>query len=188
MDCRDYSARSLDNFLGQRAPSLRSATFSGICPLLESPFPLPNLTELNIHLSEDMGPIRISLLLSLCSSCLRLQRAGISAHCQLLQDVTLDQVVSLDSLVELEYTCNNSCRFIPFLKLSRLKRLHVSLKKGNVEKLIDLLPHDDHTLLSGATSMSHVHDYESQIVGLSGNGVDAEFSVLRDWIHPSSAG
>jgi hypothetical protein len=177
MQDSEHSLLYLNNFLGQQAPSLRSATFFGICPLLGSPFPLPNLTELNLNLEECEGKIRTSSLLSLCSSCPRLQRANINIDCQ-LQDVALDLIVSLDSLVGLEFTCIGFSRFIPFLKLSHLKRLRVSLRGEKVDKLTDLLPHDGHTLLSRATSMSLVQKYGSHVVGLSGNGVDVEFSVF----------
>jgi hypothetical protein len=188
MQAGEHSVRAFDNFLGQQALSLRSATFSGICPLLGSPFPLPNLTELNMDLSKDMGPIRISLLLSLCSSYPRLQRACVSTHCQLLQDVTLDQVVSLDSLVVLEFACNDLSRFIPFLKLPRLKWLHVTLQEGKVDKLADLLPHNGRALLTETTSMLHFYDPGSRGVELSGNGLDASFTMPNNRRGETSAG
>jgi hypothetical protein len=170
------SAHALDNFLGQQAPSLRSATFIGICPLLGSPFPLPNLTELTLRLLGGMGPIRLSSVFRLCSSCPQLQKARIGVYCRILQNVALDQVLLLDSLVELEYTCNSVGRFLPFLKLPRLKRLRVFLEAGEVDKLADLLPHNGYTLLSGVTSMSHFYDRSSQAVELSGNGVSTSFT------------
>jgi hypothetical protein len=186
MYSRERSVRALGDFLGHQAPSLRSVEFNGIFPILGSFFPLPSLTELYLRLPGGMDPFRISSLFRLFSSCPRLQTARINVQCTLSQDIVLGQVILLDSLVELEYTCNNFGRFIPFLRLPRLKRLRIFL--GKVEKLADLLPHNGHNLLSGATTMSHFYDGGSQAVELSGNGVDASFGAFENAMGTTSAG
>jgi hypothetical protein len=183
-----HSVRALNNFLGQQAPSLRSVVFDSICPLLGSPFQLPSLTDLDLNLPDNAGPIRMSSLFRLLSNCPRLQKACIAIHCKILQDVTLDQVVSLDSLVKLVYTCHTSGRFTPFLKLPRLKSLHIALDAGKVDHLADILPHSSHTLLSEATSMWLLNAEHSQRVGLSGNGVNISFTMSRGGTGVTSAG
>ena len=184
------SRRTLNNFLGQNAPSLRSAVFIGICSALESPLLLPSLTRLHLRLLGSMGPLPISLLLRLCSSCPRLRNVHISIYCQILQDVALDQVISLDSLVELEYTYNTDTvtRLLPFLELPRLKQLQIFLPVERVEKTADLFPHNGHTLLSGATTMSYFYGRSSQVLGLSGKEVDALFTSLDHGAGETSAG
>ena len=56
---------TLDNFLGQQAPLLRSAVFIGIRPMLKSPFPFLSLTQLDLYLLENTGPLHLGSLLSL---------------------------------------------------------------------------------------------------------------------------
>jgi hypothetical protein len=177
-----------DNFLGQQAPSLRSASFIGIWPIPEPFFPLPSLTELVVSLPRYRDPFRISLLFRLFSNCPRLQQARISIECNIINDVALDRVVLLDSLVKLEYTCKTVGRFIPFLKLPLLKSLRVSLGTRGVYQLASMLPHGAHNLLSGATTMSLFYRGGSQAVELSGNGVNASFTVSDDGMGATSAG
>ena len=168
-------AHAPENFLGRQAPLLRSAVFDGIFPALQSPFPLPSLTHLDLRLLRTMDPLPISSLLRLCSSCPRLLELHINIPCAMIQDVPLDRVVSLDSLVKLEYNYSLAGRFLPFLRLPHLKWLQVSSTR--LDKLADLLPQSGHILLSGVTKMSHFYDGYSQVVELSGEGVYAAFSV-----------
>lgn len=168
-----------DNFLGRQAPSLRSVSLSGICPTFESPFPLPNLTELYLYMPEGTGPFRMSGLFQFFSNSPLLQRISISIPSQTVQDVPPDQVVSLESLVELGYTCNSAGRVLPCLRLPRLKQLRVSLSLGQMQKLADILPHNGHTLLAGATKMLYYSDQYLLRVDLSGDGVDVSFSAFR---------
>ena len=169
---------SLNNFLGEQAPSLRSITITGVCPLLGSPFPLPSLTDLDLYFTKDMGLIHISSLFGLFSRCNLLQKAciGFSRNCSLQQDVPLDQTVSLDSLVELACTYTTCDPFIPLLNLPHLKRLHVS----SVDKLVHLLPQNGHVLLSRTTSMFHAQSESDQTIKLSGNGVEISFDIPGD--------
>ena len=171
--------RPLDNFLDQQAPSLRSAVFVGICPVLESPFPFPSLNQLNLDLLENMGPIHMNSLFGLCSSCPRLQKIYIKISCEIVQDVPLDQITPMNSLVELEYTCDTPSQFLPFLELPLLKQLTVSSPwyPGTVDKLADLLPRSGHDLLSGATTVSYLDDRNVQLVELSGEGVNASLTM-----------
>lgn len=163
------------------------APLCSFCPLLKSPFPLPSLTDLNLDLLECLGPISTSSLLNLCSSCPLLQKTSITIGCRLLQDVPLGQVISLHSLVELEYTYHTCDRFIPFLNLPRLKQLHISSQEGKMGKLIDILPHNGHSLLSGTTSMSHLHKGSLQAIELSGNSIIASSTVCQTQINATSA-
>lgn len=176
MHAREGPVYDLGNFLGQQAPSLRSVTFDGIFPVIESPFPLPNLTEFDLRLLGDADPVRISLLFRLCSNCPRLRKINIS--CPMFQDVSPEQVTLLESVVELDYTCHTVVRVLPCLKLPRLKRLRVSspLQQGLVYKLVDLLPHGGLSLLSGATAMLYFSDQSSHTIKLSGRGVNVSLT------------
>lgn len=181
MDSSRPFVRPLHNFLGQHAPSLRSATFTGICPMLESPFQLPNLNELRLFIPQDAGSFRISLLFGFCSSCSQLRGAYIRICCKILEDVPLDQVILMDSLVELEYSCATTARLLPYLKLPRLNRLRVCLRKAKVDALARLLPHNGRTLLSGVTSMSLSYCGGTiQVVELSGKGIEASFTASNE--------
>ena len=164
-----------DNFLGQQAPSLRSVSFSGICPTFESPFPLPNLTELYLYMPEGTGPLRMSGLFRFLSDSPLLQRICINIPSQTVQDVSLDQVVSLESLVELSYTCNSAGRVLSCLRLPHLKQFRVSSSLGQMQKLADILPRDGRALLTGATEMLYYCNQYSLRVDLSGKGVDVSF-------------
>ena len=91
------------------------------------------------------------------------------------RDVPLGQTVSLDSLVELVCTYSTCDPFIPLLNLPRLKRLSITV--SNVEKLVDLLPHNGHAILSGTTFMFHHYLKSQQQIKLSGNGVNTSFHM-----------
>ena len=180
-------AIAINNFLGQQAPSLRSAIFDGICPVLQSPFPLPSLTKLDLRLPRHMGSLSISSLLRLCAGCPRLQKMRINIACETIQDVSFDQTASLEELEELEYTTHTTVgRFLPFLKLPHLNLLLVS--SSRLDKLADLLPHSGHILLSGATTLSHFYDGGTQEVELSGKGFNASFTVYDNGEGATSAG
>lgn len=148
-----------DMFLNQQALSLRSLKLSGLCPLFESPFPLPNLTKLHLELFSYMKsfPSRMSLLSNLYSSFPRLQEIHTLIVGEMIEDLNPDQVTSLNSLVRFRYTCTTASRFLSFLKLPRLKRLSVTSpwQPGNVDKVADLLPHNGEIHLFGTTTISY---------------------------------
>ena len=173
-----------DNFLGQQASSLRFVNFNGIRPTFENLFPLPNLTEFHLCLPEGTGPFHMSALFRFFSDSPLLQKVCVSIPSQTVQDIPLDQDISLESLVELEYTYNSGDRVFPYLKLPRLKNLRVfsSLGPREVQRLDDILPYDGRVLLAGATKMSYHSDLHSLRVDLSGNGISASIVV------PSIAG
>ena len=162
-----------DDFLGQQAPSLRFVNFDGVRPTFETLFPLPNLTEFRLYLPEDAGPFHMSSLFRFLSDSPLLEKLCIGIPSQTTRDIPMDQFISLESLVELEYAYNSGNRVLPYLKLPRLKRLQVapSLGSGEVQKLADILPYDVRVLLAGTTEMSYHTDARSITVRLSGNGV-----------------
>ena len=107
-------------------------------------FPLPNLTKLDLRLLRNVGPLRISSLLRLCSNCPQLQKVRVRVYCQVLRDV--NRVIPLDLLVELGYTCHTVTRILPFLGLPHLKRLQVFLQARNVDEVSVFSPHDGQQL------------------------------------------
>jgi len=180
-----------DNFLGQRAPSLRSVNFVHMCPTLESLFPLPNLTEFHLSLGPAT-PFRVGALFRFLSESPLLQKIQINVHNWSVQDVSLDKVISLESLVELDCGCNRTGQIIPFLRLPRLKRLQVtSLGLEQAQTLADVLPYGGRALLAGVTKMFYDSDpyTHSHRIELSGNGVDMSLrafgavanATLVDW-------
>jgi len=176
-----------DNFLGQQAPSLRFVDFNGVRPTFETNFPLPNLTEFRLHLPEGAGPFRMSSLFRFLSNSPLLEKLCIRITSQTTQDIPLDQVISLESLVEFEYAYNLGDRTLSHLKLPRLKHLRVfsSLEPGEVEELADILSYDGRVLLAGATKMSYHSDAHSLTVKLSGNGVGVSVVMPRTVGGPS---
>ena len=171
-----------DKFLGRQAPSLRSVVFIGICPILESPFLLPSLTKLDLRLLGNMAPLRMSSLFHLYSSCPRLQEIYTKISCGIIEDVASEQVVSMDSVVKLDFHCDTASRTLPSLKLPRLKSLSVSFpwQPGKVGMLADLLPQNGHALLSGITTVLYQHRGTSlpQTVELSGKEFNAQFTLF----------
>ena len=149
-----------DDFLGQQAPPLRFVKLSGVCPTFETLFPLPNLTEFRLHLPEGASSFRMSALFRFLSDSPLLEKLCIRIPNQTTQDIPMGHVISLESLVELEYTYDSGDRVLPYLKLPRLKHLQVapSLGSGEVQKLADILPYDVRVLLAGATTMSYNTD------------------------------
>lgn len=172
------------NFLGQQAPSLRSVSFSGIYPTPGSTFPLPNLTEFSLYLREG-GPFHVSALFRWFSCCPRLQKLCIGATGVILQG-GLDEVISLESLVELDYAYKSTDRILPFLRLPRLKQLRVlsSSGSGQVQKVADRLPYGGPVLLTGVTNMLYYSDHSSLRVDLSGNGVDVSLNAFGTTADP----
>jgi hypothetical protein len=178
-----------DNFLSQQTPSLRSVNLSCVYPKLETLFPLPNLTEFHLFLPDGTGPFSMGALFRFFSDSPLLQKIGINNYNQTVQDVSLDRVISLESLVELDYTCNSISQILPFLKLPRLRRLHVSysLGSGQVQTLADILPHDGRVFLAGATKMFYHSDPYARThrLELSGSGVGVSFSVSCTTFDPA---
>ena len=181
-----------ENFLGRQTPSLRSVRFSCVRPEFESFPPLPNLTEFHLFLPESAGPFHMGALFRFFSDCPVLQKVGINIRGQIVQGIAQGRVISLESLVELEYVCHFNDLILPFLRLPRLKKLWVtSLGPGQVHNLADTLPHDGHTLLAGVTKILYYFDIFARLlrVKLSGNGVDVslgEFcatdATTVDWL------
>ena len=168
-------ARLPDNFLGRQAPSLRSITFNGIHLAFESHLPLPSLIEIKLYLPKGTALSHIGALFQFLSDCPRLRKICINSP-EVLQDITLDRIISLESLVELDYTCSTIGRIAPCLKLPRLERLRVSpLRRG--QKFVDVLPHGGHTLLAGATEMSYYSSEFSQEIEFSGKGTNVSFTM-----------
>jgi hypothetical protein len=179
MHCRGDTARLSGAFFGQQVPSLRSLTLHDVCPALESPFSFPNLTELSLHLPARVGPFPITSLFRLCSSCPRLQKMSIDISSKTFTDVALHQVISLESLAELNFTCNTADAVLPCMNLPRLERLRVnsSLQAGQVHKFADILPYGGRVLLARGTKvLYHLSDY-SRAVELSGGGVNASLAL-----------
>ena len=176
-----------ENFLGQQPSSLRFVSFNGICPTFETFFPLPNLTEFHLYLHRGMGPFSMSALFRFFSDSPLLQKVYIGITGQTIQDIPLDQVISLESLVELEYTHNLGDRVLPYLRLPRLKQFRVltSIEPGEVQRLADILPYDGSILLAGVTRMSYYSDARSLRVDLSGNEVGVSFVASCTIENPS---
>ena len=173
-----------DDFLAQQAPSLRSVSLSHARSTFDHFFPLPNLTEFDLYLPESAEPFRMGALLQFFSDSPLLQRIHINILCGALQDIPLDQVTSLDSLVEMNYSCNQASSLLPFLRLPRLKKLWVSssVRPGQVQRLVDILPCGGRALLARTTKISYHSDRHAHSVrvGLFGNGVDILFHAFCD--------
>ena len=174
------SVRLPDDFLGQQAPSLSSVSFTGVYPAFWSTLPLPSLIEFKLSLPESADPFHVGALFHFFSGCPWLQKIYINSK-ETPQDVTLDQVISLESLVELDYACNLVGRIIPYLRLPRLKRLHVSSSfgSGQAQKLADFLPHGGHVLLAEATKMLYYSDEQSQEVRFYGDETLLSYTAFR---------
>ena len=169
-----------DDFLGQQAPSLHSVTFGGIHPSFESYLPLPSLIDFNLSLPEGADPFHVGGLFRFLSNCPQLKKVHIESKA-ISQDIPPDGIISLESLAELDYTCDPVGRILPYLRLPRLGRLRVTFpfRSGQVQKLSDLLPHGGHTLLSGTTEISHYSYESSQEVQFRGMGTDVSFAMSR---------
>jgi hypothetical protein len=175
---QDSPARLPDDFLGRHTPSLRSVSFSGICPTFESPFPLPNLTKFTLLLRDSASPLRMSGLFRFLSSFPRLREVSINTSNKTLQDITPDKVISLESLEELEWHCFRwAGRILPYLRLPRLDWLDVALRfqANKVEKLADFLPSDHR--LAGATEMTYLSGPFEEHVEFDGEGPGAKLCM-----------
>ena len=173
-----------DNFLAQQAPSLRSVRLSNVHPAFDHFFPLPNLTELDMNLLEGTKPFRMGVLLQFFSDSPLLQRIHIKILVDTVQDISPDhQVTSLDSLVEMNYSCKQASSILPFLRLPRLKKLFVSCSVGlgQVQKLADILPCDGHALLAQTPRIWYNSDPHPRpiVLTLCGDGVRVTFHAFR---------
>ena len=178
-----------DNFLGRRAPSLRSVTFNHACPRLEILFPLPNLTEFHLYLMDWMIPFRVGALFQFLSESPLLRKIVVDVEGRSIEDVSLDKVISLESLVELDCSCDCAGQILPFLRLPRLERLRVTSYKPRrptfwkeklAQTLTDVLPHGGRPLLAGVTKMFYdsLPNAHCHTVKFSGNGVDVSFCAF----------
>lgn len=176
-----------DEFLGQLAPSLRSISFAGVCPTFQFPFLLPNLAEFHLRLDGNTALLRTSTFFQLFHCCPQLQKVRINVPGEMLPDVVQDQIISLESLLELDYICNSASRLLPFLRLPRLKTLRVlSLRPGKAQELADTLPYDGRDLLAGTTKMSYCPDRYPPRLDLSGNEVDVSLRTFPVAGHTTS--
>ena len=150
-------------------------------------FPLPNLTEFHLYLPEGAGPFSMSALFQFLSDSPLLEKLYIRIASKATQNIPLDQVISLESLVEFEYAYNLGDRTLSHPKLPRLKQLRVfsPLGPGEVEELADILPYDSRVLLAGATRMSYRSNTNSLAVKLSGNEVGVSVIMLHTMGGPS---
>jgi len=192
LEIRSHSGnivRLPDNFLGQHAPSLRSVNFGHACPTLEIIFPLPNLTEFHLYLTHYMTPFRVGALFQFLSGSPLLQKVVVEVESRSIEDVSLDKVISLESLVELDCSCDCAGQILPFLRLPRLKRLQVTSKEPRrtilweeklARTLADVLPSGGRPLLAEVTKMFYysLPDAHCHTVKLSGNGVDVSFCAF----------
>ena len=124
----------------------------------------------------------MSALLQFFSDSPLLQRIRIRILSETVHDVPPDQVISLDSLVEMGYSCNQPNSILPFLRLPRLRQLWVtsSVRLGQTQRLDDVLPRDGRALLAQTTRISYYSDPVlcSITVTFSGNGVEAAFKAF----------
>jgi len=149
----------------------------GLRPPFESHSPVPNLTTLYLYIEGALG-LCMSALFRFLSCSPRLRKICITAYGDVSYDIAPDQVMLLDSLVELAYTCASADKILPCLRLPRLQRLHVapSSGSGRVQRLVDLLPNGGRLLLAGATKMSHFSDPTLCKVDLSGKEINASLT------------
>ena len=170
IDSCERPIRLPDDFLGQQASSLRIAKLSGICPTSKLPFPLPNLTEFEL---SPRGALRMSALFQFFSGSPLLQKIDIDTSPGVLEDVPPDQVISLESVVELDFTSGPAGLILPHLRFPRLKRLGMSFSgEMTPPKMTDLLPFDGRLIITGITKMLYYPAGCAYRVELSGKGVD----------------
>ena len=126
-----------------------------------------------------------------------LQRIRISISTETVQDISPDRVISLNSLVEMDYySYYQAGSILPFLRLPRLKMLCAtsSAGPGQVQRLADILPHDGHALLAQMVRVLYRYNPDLEIVSvdLSGNEVEASFHAIYtdgivDWFSDQTA-
>ena len=178
------------NFLAQQAPSLRSINLTFARPAFDHFFPLPNLTEFNIYIPQGAKPVCMGALLRFLSAPPLLHRIRISIFNQTIQDISPYQVTPLDSLVEMNYSCNPTNSILPFPRLPCLKKLRVTstVGPGQMQKLVDVLPCRGRTLLARTTRISCYSDRHTPVsVDLFGNGADISFNALCNTANPAAA-
>ena len=169
------------DFLGHQASSLHSISFTGICPAFESTFPLPNLTKFCLYLPQGGGSVSMNVLFRFLSNSPLLESISIYANGQTTEDVFMDQVISLESLVELSYDCNVAGRVLPFLRLPCLRTLHVRIlqEPGQIHKLVDILPYNGHALLAMVTAVMYRPDASSLTLFLLAQGKTSLFFTIK---------
>ena len=147
--------------------------------MFESHFPLPNLITFTLFLPKGTGPFRVGALFQFLSGCPSPRRICVNFE-EPSQDITLDQIISLESLVELYYAYNPVGRILLCLRLPRLEHLRVSFRFGSQQeqRLTDLLPDGGHVLLARATKMFYNSDGSSQEIKFLGKGTDVSFNIL----------
>jgi hypothetical protein len=181
IDSRECPIRLPDDFLGQQASSLRFARFSGVCPTSKFPFSLPNLTEFELSLPQSIGPLCMSALFQFFSGSPLLQKIDIDTGPGVLEDIPPDQVISLESVVELDFTSKPTGLILPHLRLPRLRRLWVNFSGGiTLPKLADLLPFDGRWLITGTTKMLYYCIGYVYRVELAGKGIDVSLVLTAD--------
>ena len=124
----------------------------------------------------------MSLLFRFLSNSPLLESITIIADGQTTKDVLMDQVISMESLMELTYGCNIVGRILPFLRLPCLKKLHVPIlqESGQIQKLVDILPHNGRTLLATVTVMIYrLHASTLKLYLLSRDGPSLALTINR---------
>ena len=176
--------RHLEIRTSQYPPTLPTSS-SGLSLTPESPF--PNLTEFTLSRQGGAGSFRLNTVFQIVSCSPQLRRIRISTY-GMLQETPPDQIITLESLEELDYTCRPADRILPWLRLPRLKLLRVdcSYDLPQEHDLVDILPHGGHLLLVGVTKMEYFSDWYSHKVALSGTEVDVSLSVSRSATGPDA--
>ena len=193
---REGPEQDLHGFLGQQAPSLRSVILHGISPVLEPPLSLPSLTTFHLNL-PDAGRSHLTSrsLFQFLSTCPLLQEIEIGISSETFEGVALDRVISLESLVKLEYRGFAAGRVLPHLRLPRLRRLGVTSTwlGGQMHKLVDVLPHGGRVLLAEATKIHYSSGISTQSVVFFAEGTHVSVaaicpmgSVSVDWFSDGS--
>ena len=110
----------------------------------------------------------------------QLQKIRIGVYSLTSQDTLPDDVISLESLEELDYDCNLTGRVLACLRLPRLERFRASSTPGpgQTQRLVDLLPHNGRALLESATKMMYYSANPSLGIDFSGNGTEVSLRVV----------
>ena len=103
--------------------------------------------------------------------CSQLRNLWINIPNETLQGIAQSQVISSESLVELDYNCNMAN---PFLRLSCLRFRVSSMRPRQMD---GILPYSSHALLEGATNMVYYSNQYSLQLYLSRNGVNLSLSM-----------
>ena len=159
-----------DKFLDQHTPALRSIDLKNIFLTFGPHFPLHNITRFKFDLSRHAGPLRISTLFRVLSSSPQLRGVFIKhTHLRIIEDVVPRSVVSLESLEELRYRGDSAAQILPWMRLPSLRKLYVV---SRAPTLADLLPFENHLLLSKTTGMVYsCSKQNSRMAVLRGSGI-----------------